>query len=92
MSTAAAPAATRPWGLLRDLVTLTKPRIISLLLITTVCAMFAAQQGVPSGWLILWTVVGGYLSAGGANTINQFVDRDIDAVMDRTDQIGRAHV
>ncbi len=86
MGTTTADAVARPPGLLRDLVTLTKPRIISLLLITTVCAMFAAEQGVPSGWLILWTVIGGYLSAGGANTINQFVDRDIDAVMGRTDR------
>ena len=86
MATTTADAATRPPGLLRDLVTLTKPRIISLLLVTTVCAMFAAEQGVPGGWLILWTMVGGYLSAGGANTINQYVDRDIDAVMGRTDR------
>lgn len=86
MSTAAATTTEQPRGLLRDLVTLTKPRIISLLLVTTVCAMFAAEQGVPNGWLIVWTVIGGYLSAGGANTINQFVDRDIDAVMDRTDR------
>jgi protoheme IX farnesyltransferase len=86
MSTAAAPAAAEQRGLVRDLVTLTKPRIISLLLVTTVCAMFAAEQGVPNGWLIVWTMIGGYLSAGGANTINQFVDRDIDAVMDRTDR------
>jgi protoheme IX farnesyltransferase len=86
VSTAAAEPVAAPPGLLRDLVTLTKPRIISLLLVTTVCAMFAAEQGVPGGWLILWTVVGGYLSAGGANTINQFDDRDIDAVMDRTDR------
>ena len=86
MSTAAAGAVVPPPGLVRDLVTLTKPRIISLLLVTTVCAMFAAERGVPGGWLILWTMVGGYLSAGGANTINQFVDRDIDAVMGRTDR------
>lgn len=75
-----------PPGLLRDLITLTKPRIISLLLVTTVCAMFAAQQGVPNGWLIVWALIGGYMSAGGANTINQFVDRDIDAVMGRTER------
>lgn len=86
MATTAAETVAPPPGLLRDLVTLTKPRIISLLLVTTVCAMFAAEQGVPGGWLILWTVVGGYLSAGGANTINQYVDRDIDAVMGRTDR------
>ncbi|MSO44027.1 MAG: protoheme IX farnesyltransferase [Thermoleophilia bacterium] len=81
--TAAAEVTAAP-GLARDLVTLTKPRIISLLLVTTVCAMFVADRGVPNGWLIVGTIIGGYLSAGGANTINQFVDRDIDAVMDRT--------
>jgi protoheme IX farnesyltransferase len=86
VSTAAADVVARPPGLVRDLITLTKPRIISLLLVTTVCAMFAAERGVPGGWLIVWTMVGGYLSAGGANTINQFVDRDIDAVMGRTDR------
>lgn len=86
MSTTTADALTRGPGILRDLVTLTKPRIISLLLVTTVCAMFAAQRGVPGGWVILWTVIGGYLSAGGANVVNQVVDRDIDAVMGRTDR------
>ena len=86
MSTAATDPVAPPPGLLRDLITLTKPRIISLLLVTTACAMFAAERGVPGGWLILWTMIGGYLSAGGANTINQFVDRDIDAVMGRTDR------
>jgi heme o synthase len=86
VSTATADAVAQPPGMVRDLITLTKPRIISLLLVTTVCAMFAAERGVPGGWLILWTMVGGYLSAGGANTINQFVDRDIDAVMGRTDR------
>ncbi|MBM3634785.1 MAG: protoheme IX farnesyltransferase [Actinobacteria bacterium] len=86
MSTTTADVAAAPREIVRDLVTLTKPRIISLLLVTTVCAMFAAKQGVPSGWLVLWTVLGGYLSAGGANTINQYVDRDIDAVMGRTDR------
>lgn len=82
--TAVESTPTRSTGLLRDLIALTKPRIISLLLVTALCAMFAAGRGVPSGWLILWTMVGGYLSAGGANAVNQFVDRDIDAVMERT--------
>ena len=86
MSTDAGEAPARTPNLLRDLITLTKPRIISLLLVTTVCAMFAAAQGVPSGWVILWAVIGGYMSAGGANTINQFVDRDIDAIMGRTER------
>ena len=84
MSEAVVDTPETPPGLLRDLITLTKPRIISLLLVTTVCAMFAAQQGVPNGWLIVWALIGGYMSAGGANTINQFVDRDIDAQVART--------
>jgi protoheme IX farnesyltransferase len=65
-------------------VALTKPRIIGLLLITTVPAMILAEQGVPSLWLICATVLGGTLAAGGANAINCYLDRDIDAVMHRT--------
>ncbi|CAN5628096.1 heme o synthase [soil metagenome] len=65
-------------------VALTKPRIIELLLITTVPTMVVAQRGLPSGWLILNTVLGGTLAAGGANAINMYVDRDIDKVMERT--------
>jgi protoheme IX farnesyltransferase len=63
---------------------LTKPRIISLLLITTVPSMILADRGLPSLWLIAATLVGGMLTAGGANAINQFVDRDIDEIMSRT--------
>jgi protoheme IX farnesyltransferase len=70
--------------LIADYVRLTKPRIISLLLVTTVCAMLVAAHGTPSGWAVLWTTIGGYLAAGGANAINQYVDRDIDARMRRT--------
>jgi heme o synthase len=65
-------------------VALTKPRIIELLLVTTVPVMFVAEDGVPPLGLILATVVGGSLAAGGANAINMVVDRDIDAVMART--------
>jgi protoheme IX farnesyltransferase len=65
-------------------VALTKPRIIELLLVTTVPTMFVAKGGVPSLWLMVATVVGGSLAAGGANAINMYVDRDIDAVMKRT--------
>ena len=65
---------------------LTKPRIIELLLITTVPVMFLAQRGVPDLTLVLLTCVGGYLSAGGANALNMYIDRDIDALMDRTSQ------
>jgi protoheme IX farnesyltransferase len=65
-------------------VALTKPRIIELLLVTTVPTMVVAKRGLPSAWLILATVVGGTLAAGGANAINMVVDRDIDALMKRT--------
>ena len=67
-----------------DYVTLTKPRIISLLLVTTVVPMVIAARGWPGSALVAWTMLGGYLMAGGANAINMFLDRDIDAVMGRT--------
>ena len=67
-----------------DLVTLTKPRIISLLLVTTVLPMFITGQGMPSFGLVFWVIVGGYLMAGGANAINMWFDRDIDDKMSRT--------
>jgi protoheme IX farnesyltransferase len=63
---------------------LTKPRIVLLLLITTVPAMILADRGVPSLWLIAATLIGGTAAAGGANAINQYIDRDIDDVMRRT--------
>ena len=69
---------------LSDYVMLTKPRIISLLLVITLLPMFLAGEQAPSGWLILWTMIGGFLAAGGANAVNQYVDRDIDNVMVRT--------
>ncbi|HRW03339.1 MAG TPA: heme o synthase [Tetrasphaera sp.] len=65
-------------------VALTKPRIIELLLVTTVPTMFLAQRGVPSLWLVVATLIGGSLSAGSANTYNMVYDRDIDAHMGRT--------
>ena len=67
-------------------IALTKPRIIELLLITTVPVMFLAQRGVPDLLLVLEVVVGGYLSAGGANALNMYIDRDIDALMSRTER------
>ncbi len=67
-----------------DLVTLTKPRIISLLLVTTVAPMFITPAGLPTWSQVFWVVVGGYLMAGGANTINMWFDRDIDTRMTRT--------
>jgi protoheme IX farnesyltransferase len=66
------------------LVALTKPRIIELLLVTTVPTMIVADKGLPSLWLIAATVLGGTLAAGGANAINMYVDRDIDRLMERT--------
>ena len=65
-------------------VALTKPRIIELLLVTTFPTMFLAQRGLPSLWLIVATLVGGTLSAAAANTLNCYLDRDIDKVMHRT--------
>lgn len=65
-------------------VALTKPRIIELLLITTVPTMVMAERGWPSWGLVAVTLVGGTLAAGGANAINMVVDRDIDRLMDRT--------
>lgn len=63
---------------------LTKPRIIELLLITTVPAMVLAARGWPGTWLVAATLAGGTLSAGGANALNNYYDRDIDRVMRRT--------
>src|SRR5690349_4912355 len=63
---------------------LTKPRIIELLLITTVPSMILARRGLPSLWLMAAVVFGGALAAGGANTINCYLDRDIDEKMHRT--------
>ena len=65
-------------------VALTKPQIIELLLVTTLPAMIVAKRGLPSPWLMVATLVGGALAAGGANAINMVVDRDIDKVMHRT--------
>jgi len=65
-------------------VALTKPRIIELLLVTTIPTMVLAADGWPGGWLMLWTLIGGALSAGGANAFNSYLDRDIDAIMKRT--------
>ena len=76
----AAPARYR----IRPFVALTKPRIIELLLVTTVPTMVVAQRGLPSIWLMVATVIGGCFAAGGANAYNMYIDRDIDAIMERT--------
>ncbi|HEX2173955.1 MAG TPA: heme o synthase [Dehalococcoidia bacterium] len=71
-------------SLIADYIALTKPAIISLLLVTAVGGMFLAAQGLPPWHLLLAVLVGGYLAAGGANALNHFWDRDIDQVMPRT--------
>ncbi len=68
----------------RSYVALTKPRIIELLLVTTLPTMLVARRGVPSVALMATTLIGGALAAGGANALNMVLDRDIDRVMHRT--------
>ncbi|MDP8970907.1 MAG: heme o synthase, partial [Actinomycetota bacterium] len=86
MSTIASTiAAARSLGdSIQAYVALTKPRIIELLLVTTVPTMVVAQRGLPDPWLVLATVVGGSLAAGSANTFNSYLERDIDRLMRRT--------
>jgi protoheme IX farnesyltransferase len=72
------------FSIFKSYVSLTKPRIIELLLVTTVPTMFLASNGWPNWYLVLATLIGGALAAGGANALNNVVDRDIDALMDRT--------
>jgi protoheme IX farnesyltransferase len=81
---AAAPASelSPARQLLADYVSLTKPKVQSLLLLTTVATMYVA--GTPSPWLVALTCLGGYLSAGGAGAVNHYWDRDIDGRMERT--------
>ncbi len=75
----------RTWvARVRSYVALTKPRIIELLLVTTLPTMFVARRGVPSVSLMVATLIGGALAAGGANATNMVVDRDIDRIMHRT--------
>ncbi len=69
---------------LQGYVALTKPRIIELLLVTTLPTMVVAARGIPGAWLTIDTLIGGSLAAGGANALNMVIDRDIDAVMERT--------
>src|SRR6476619_1496816 len=80
--TSVSAAATTQTSLLRDMVTLTKPRIVILLLLTTVAPMYVA--GNPTFVLLITVIVGGYLMAGGANAVNMYLDRDIDDRMART--------
>ncbi|GAB3599038.1 heme o synthase [Microbacterium tumbae] len=78
--------ARKPLGrTVKAYVALTKPRVLELLLVSTVPVMFLAQGGLPDLWLVLATVVGGSLSAGSAAAFNMYLDRDIDAHMHRTE-------
>ncbi|WAB81248.1 heme o synthase [Microcella daejeonensis] len=88
MDTALDPSiTTRPRTLKRTVaayVALTKPRVIELLLVTTAPVMILAEDGLPSLWLVLATLIGGALSAGSAGAFNMYIDRDIDRIMQRT--------
>jgi protoheme IX farnesyltransferase len=79
---AARPLIRTAWpAAARDYVTLTKPRIMSLLVLTSVCAMFAAARGAPAPMRLAALVLGGILSCGGASALNHVLDRDIDRLM-----------
>jgi heme o synthase len=82
--TASTTATLSISDVLRGYLALTKPRIIELLLVTTVPTMIVAANGFPRLWLIVATLAGGTLAAGGANAFNMVIDRDIDALMERT--------
>ena len=69
---------------INDYIVLTKPRVISLLLATTLAAMFVTPAGAPAFYLVIWTLIAGYLMAGGANAVNMAYDQDIDSTMSRT--------
>lgn len=81
---AARPARASMLAVARDYLALTKPRIISLLLLTTVATMLVADPAGPPLAVVIWTMVGGYLAAGGAGAINHYFDRAVDARMART--------
>ena len=83
-------APTGAIAIVRGYVQLMKPGILTLLLVTTLCAMLAAEEGIPSLSLVLATMIGGTLIAGGANVLNCYIDRDIDKQMHRTRKRGTA--
>jgi len=84
ITTTTATAARDIRGVIWSYIRLTKPRIVMLLVITTIPAMMLAEGGMPSAWLMLATVFGGSVVAGGANALNMYFDRDIDQIMVRT--------
>jgi heme o synthase len=83
---ATVPVQRTPGSFARGLVALTKPRIIELLLVTTVPTMLLAKRGMPGFGVLAATLIGGTLAAGSANTLNCYLDRDIDVVMHRTER------
>ncbi len=78
------PSRASALDVVRDYLALTKPRIIALLLVTTVATMLVADPAGPPLATVIWTIIGGYLAAGGAGAINHYLDRDVDARMART--------
>lgn len=75
----------RPFkAIVKDYYALTKPRVISLLLFTTLAAMFIGAEGWPGFWLTLAVMIGGYMAAGSANAYNMVIERDLDEIMERT--------
>ncbi|HJE77121.1 MULTISPECIES: heme o synthase [Brevibacterium] len=76
--------STRPRSIISAYIALTKPRVIELLLVTTAPVMFLAAQGMPNIWLVINTLIGGAAAAASASVFNCYVDRDIDAKMERT--------
>ncbi|HUZ20347.1 MAG TPA: heme o synthase [Acidimicrobiales bacterium] len=81
---ATSPISRSVFARVKAFVALTKPRIIELLLVTTIPTMFVAAHRLPSASLVVLTLTGGALAAGGANALNMVYDRDIDAIMERT--------
>jgi heme o synthase len=81
---ASAPSRAPALEIVRDYLALTKPRIIALLLVTTVATMLVADPAGPPLATVIWTMIGGYLAAGGAGAINHYLDREVDARMART--------
>jgi heme o synthase len=81
---ASAPSRASALEIVRDYLALTKPRIIALLLVTTVATMLVADPAGPPLATVIWTMIGGYLAAGGAGAINHYLDREVDARMART--------
>ncbi len=71
-------------NVIRDHVILTKPGIVILVLITTLAGIYIAHRGLPDPWLVFWTLLGTGLAAGGSAVLNNFIDRDIDTLMERT--------